>query len=92
VVDRVAQLGGPMTALREAAGVGVVADNLVNGLTAVFSPLAVAIVALVVTRDGLRARLHEAGAAHPLVTAREGGLPDAGALRKLVVGVMHGAA
>jgi len=34
----------------------------------VFTPLAVAMVALVVTRDGLRARLHEAGAARfPLV-------------------------
>lgn len=33
-----------------------------------FTPLAVAMVALVVTRDGLRARLHEAGAARfPLV-------------------------
>ena len=68
VLDRVAQLGKPMAALGEAAGSGTVADNLVNALNAVFSPLAVAIVALVVTRDGLRARLHDAGAAHfPLV-------------------------
>jgi AcrR family transcriptional regulator len=63
VLDRVAQLDGPMTALGEAVGSGIVADNLVNALTAVFSPLAVAIVALVVTRDGLRARLRDAGAA-----------------------------
>jgi AcrR family transcriptional regulator len=134
VLDRVAQLDGPMTALREAAGSGLVADNLVNVLTAVFSPLAVAIVALVVTRDGLRARLRDAGAArfpliaegsvaitaylfaeqalgritdnadvptlahtligatHLLFTDREIGPPDAEALHKLVVGVLHGAA
>jgi hypothetical protein len=68
VLDRVAQLGGPMTALREAAGAGMVADNLVNALTAVFSPLAVAVPALVITRDGLRTRLREAGAARfPLI-------------------------
>ena len=68
VLDRVAQLDGPMAAIREAAGTGTVADNLVDALTAVFSPLAVAIVALVVTREGLRARLREAGAARfPLI-------------------------
>ena len=134
VLDRVAQLGGPMTALLETAGAGMVADNIVNALTAVFSPLAVAIVALVVTRDGLRARLREAGAArfpliaegsaaitaylaaeqalgrvadsadiptlshtligatHLLFTDRESGPPEAEALRKLVIGVMHGVA
>jgi AcrR family transcriptional regulator len=68
VLDRVAQLDGPMTALCEAAGSGTLADNLVNALTAVFSPLAVAVPALVITRDGLRARLREAGAARfPLI-------------------------
>ena len=62
VLDRVAQLDGPMTALRESAGAGTVAENLVNALTAVFGPLAVAVPALVITRDGLRTRLREAGA------------------------------
>jgi AcrR family transcriptional regulator len=66
--DRVARLGGPLTELGRAAGGGVVADNLVKALTAVFSPLAVAVPALVITRDGLRARLREAGAARfPLI-------------------------
>jgi AcrR family transcriptional regulator len=69
VLDRAAQLDGPMIALRQAAGAGVIADNLVNALTAVFSPLAVAVPALVITRDGLRARLRGVGAARfPLIT------------------------
>jgi AcrR family transcriptional regulator len=69
VLDRVALLERPMTALRQAAGTGTIAENLVNALTAVFSPLAVAVVSLVVTREGLRARLHEAGAARfPLIS------------------------
>jgi len=69
VLDRVAKLDGPMTVLCAAAGAGTVADNLVNALTAVFSPLAVAVPTLVITRDGLRARLREAGAARfPLIS------------------------
>jgi len=63
VLDRVALLDGPMTALRQAAGTGIVAGNLVDALSALFSPLAVAVPALVITRDGLRARLRGAGAA-----------------------------
>ena len=63
VLDRVALLDGPMTALRQAAGTGIVAGNLVDALSALFSPLAVAVPALVNTRDGLRARLRGAGAA-----------------------------
>jgi hypothetical protein len=43
-------------------GTGTVVDNVVAALTEVFSPLAVAMVALVITRDGLRARLDQAGA------------------------------
>lgn len=69
VLDRVAQLDGPMTALCQAAGTGILADNLVDALTAVFSPLAVSVPALVITRDGLRKYLREAGAARfPLIT------------------------
>jgi AcrR family transcriptional regulator len=63
ILDRATQLGATADALHEAVGTGTVVDNVVAALTAVFSPLAVAMVALVITRDGLRARLHEAGAA-----------------------------
>jgi AcrR family transcriptional regulator len=68
VLDRVAHLNGPASALCDAAGTGMVVDNLADALTAVLSPLAVAMVALVITRDGLRARLREVGAARfPLI-------------------------
>jgi AcrR family transcriptional regulator len=63
VLDRAARLGGTATALREAAGTGTVVGNLTGALEAVFTPLAVAVVALVVTRPGLRACLRDAGAA-----------------------------
>ncbi len=63
VLDRVAQLDADAAALRGAAGTGEVADNLTDALLALFGPVAVAIVGLVISRDGLRARLHEAGAA-----------------------------
>ena len=69
VLDRVSRLDGPLTEFREGAGTGTVADNLVNALAAVFTPLAVAVPALVITRDGLRAHLREAGADRfPLIT------------------------
>lgn len=69
VIDRVARLNGQLAALVERAGSGEVTDNLVSALADVFNPLAVAILALVVTREGLRARLREAGAARlPLLT------------------------
>ena len=68
VLDRVAELDRQMTTLGETAGAGMVADNLVNALTAVFSPLAVAVPTMVITHDGLRTRLREAGAARfPLI-------------------------
>jgi AcrR family transcriptional regulator len=63
VLDRVARLDGLLAHFREAPGTGTVADNLVDALAGVFSPLAVAVPALVITRDGLRAHLREAGAA-----------------------------
>lgn len=63
VLDRVARLDGPASALRDAAGRGTLADNLAEALGEAFTPLAVAMVALVVTRDGLRARLRDLGAA-----------------------------
>ncbi|BCJ46793.1 TetR family transcriptional regulator [Actinoplanes ianthinogenes] len=57
VLDRVEQLAPEAVALREAAGTGTVAGNLATALTAVFESVAVAIVALITFRDGLRARL-----------------------------------
>jgi AcrR family transcriptional regulator len=63
ILDRAARLDGPAGALFDAAGTGFVVGNLTDALTALFTPLAVSMVALVVTRNGLRARLRDAGAA-----------------------------
>jgi AcrR family transcriptional regulator len=60
IVDRAAQLGATANAV---AGTGTVVENLTEALTGAFSPLAVATVALIITRDGLRDRLRDAGAA-----------------------------
>lgn len=69
ILDRVAQLEGSTAALRDAAGTGTVTDNLTEALVALFDPLAVAIVALVIMREGLRARLREVGASRiPIMT------------------------
>ncbi|WP_407560330.1 TetR/AcrR family transcriptional regulator [Streptomyces sp. 184] len=59
VLDRVARLDGQATALRAAAdtGRGTVVGNLADALTDLFESVAVAVVGLVVSRDGLRARL-----------------------------------
>jgi AcrR family transcriptional regulator len=59
VLDRIGRL--EELALGEAAGTGTVTDNLTDALTDVFGPVAVAIVGLVTFRDGLRARLRQAG-------------------------------
>lgn len=59
VLDRIAKLDQQADALRAAAGTGTVADNLTAALTKLFSSVAVAIVGLVISRDGLRARLRE---------------------------------
>lgn len=61
VLDRIGRLDE--RALRESAGTGTVTDNLTAALTGVFGPVAVAIVGLVTFRDGLRARLRQAGLA-----------------------------
>jgi AcrR family transcriptional regulator len=45
--------------LHALAGTGTVLDNITGTLTTVFSPVTVAIVALVIFRDELRARLRE---------------------------------
>jgi AcrR family transcriptional regulator len=69
ILDRVAALAVPAQTLRDAVGRGDISDNLADVLAAVFDPVAVAVVALVITRDRLRARLRDAGAARfPLIT------------------------
>ncbi len=59
VLDRIRRLDG--LALGGAAGTGTVTDNLTTALTEVFGPVAVAMVGLLTFRDGLRARLRQAG-------------------------------
>jgi AcrR family transcriptional regulator len=59
VVDRIAQLEHQAAALRASAGTGTVAGNLATALTDLFGPVAVAIVALIISRDNLRARLRQ---------------------------------
>ncbi|MFC5185695.1 TetR/AcrR family transcriptional regulator [Actinomadura harenae] len=63
VEDRVRRVEAQRETLLAAAGTGDVVDVLTGALTELFSPLAVAMVALVTSRDALRARLREAG--HP---------------------------
>jgi AcrR family transcriptional regulator len=68
ILDRAARLDGTASTLLGSAGSGSVVGNLTEALTVVFGPLAVAMVALVVTRPGVRRRLGEAGAARfPLI-------------------------
>jgi len=59
VLDRVHRMDERAAALRGAAGTGTVTGNLTATLIALFGSVAVAIVALVTFRDGLRARLRE---------------------------------
>lgn len=59
VRDRVARLGDQSAALRRAAGTGTVTGNLAAALSELFGSVALAVVGLVIARDGLRARLRE---------------------------------
>ena len=69
VLDRAARVEGQAAALREAAGTGTVAGHAAAALTALFSSVALEIVALLTFRDGLRGRLRAAGAARiPVLT------------------------
>ncbi|WP_438489680.1 TetR family transcriptional regulator [Streptomyces sp. S186] len=61
VQDRIGRIEAQAAALRASAGTGGVAENLTGALTEVFGSIAVAIVGLVISRDGLRARLRQAG-------------------------------
>ncbi|TDW22300.1 TetR/AcrR family transcriptional regulator [Kribbella kalugense] len=60
VLDRIRRLDDQAEVLLKAAGQGSVADNLTTMLTDLFGSVAVAIVSLTISRDGLRARLREA--------------------------------
>ncbi|KUJ66598.1 TetR family transcriptional regulator [Streptomyces albus subsp. albus] len=60
VLDRAARIDGQAAALREHAGTGTVAGNLTGALMELFGSVAVAVVGLVISRDGLRARLRQA--------------------------------
>lgn len=57
VGERIDGLAGRRAELRRVAGAGSVTDNLTGALTALFTPVAVAMVGLVTSRDALRARL-----------------------------------
>ncbi|MFE7115494.1 TetR/AcrR family transcriptional regulator [Streptomyces sp. NPDC057654] len=59
VLDRIARIDARTAELLGRAGTGSVADNLTTALTDVFESVAVAIVGLVTSRDGLRARLRQ---------------------------------
>ncbi|MHA6628528.1 TetR/AcrR family transcriptional regulator [Pseudonocardia sichuanensis] len=59
VRDRIGRLDDQAAALRASAGTGTVADTLAEALTTLFGSVAVAIVALITSRDELRARLRD---------------------------------
>lgn len=63
VLDRIARLDAEATTLQQAAGKGSIVDNLADALTAIFTPVAVGIVALIVSRDRRRAVLRQPGTA-----------------------------
>ncbi|GAA2658881.1 TetR/AcrR family transcriptional regulator [Streptomyces lunalinharesii] len=69
VRDRIRRLDDQAAGLRAAAGTGAVADHLTAALLDVFGPIAVAVVSLVISRDGLRAQLRAGGSTGvPLLT------------------------
>lgn len=59
VTDRIGRIGLRAFELQDAAGTGTVVENLSDALTDVFASVAVAMVGLITSRDGLRARLRE---------------------------------
>jgi AcrR family transcriptional regulator len=69
VLDRIARIDNQAAALRNSAGTGTVAGNLAGALTDLFGSVALVIVALIISRDDLRARLRQARPAGvPLLT------------------------
>jgi AcrR family transcriptional regulator len=71
VEDRIARLEHQAAALRDSAGTGTVAGNLTAALTDLFGSVAVAIVALIISRDNLRARLRQATPAAQATSAAQ---------------------
>lgn len=61
VLDRIARQEERGAALRAAAGTGTITGNLAAALTELFESVGVAVVALITSRDPLRARLRAAG-------------------------------
>lgn len=57
VQDRIARLDGQAAALRTAAGHGSLTTTVADALTEIFGSVALHVVALIIARDGLRARL-----------------------------------
>ncbi|MEU2681354.1 TetR/AcrR family transcriptional regulator [Streptomyces sp. NPDC007107] len=57
VLARTGEIEAQATALRDSAGTGTVTGNLAHALTALFGPVAVAIIPLLTFRDELRSRL-----------------------------------
>lgn len=69
VEDRIARIGVQAATLLDSAGTGTVVGNLTDVLTDLFGSVAVAIVALLIFRDDLRARLRrDRPAGVPLLT------------------------
>jgi AcrR family transcriptional regulator len=59
VLDRIARIEAQASSLRQSAGTGTVTDNLADALRTVFGSVALVIVALVISRDDVRARLRQ---------------------------------
>ena len=59
VLDRIPRMDPQAAALRDSTGTGTVAGNLTDALTALFGSVALAIVGLLISRDGLRVRLRQ---------------------------------
>ncbi|MFF0862754.1 TetR/AcrR family transcriptional regulator [Nonomuraea sp. NPDC003560] len=79
VTDRIRRVEAQSAALRASAGTGTVAGNLTLALLELFGSVAVAVVSLVISRDGLRARLRQAGSA---------GLPLLGEATTMIAGYL----
>jgi AcrR family transcriptional regulator len=63
VLDRVDHVDRQATALEAGAGTGSVVDNLTGALSELFGSVALEIIGLLMSRNELRARLSQAGAA-----------------------------
>jgi AcrR family transcriptional regulator len=68
-LGRVTQVGAQAAALRATAGTGTAAGNLAAALQDLFSPVTLALIRVVIARDGLRTRLRAAtGSRIPLLS------------------------